>query len=109
MPLPTSDTAALLTPSVRARVVEALPGARIRAIRPLGQGWGAAAFRVPSEDGTWVLRLPRPRSYWAMPDLEREVRLHQPGAMERARSWRERMGDRPMPHLLEDPRADRER
>jgi aminoglycoside phosphotransferase (APT) family kinase protein len=75
MPPPTSDTAALLTPSVRARVVEALPGARIRAIRPLGQGWGAAAFRVPSEDGTWVLRLPRPRSYWAMPDLEREVRL----------------------------------
>jgi hypothetical protein len=24
--------------------------------------------------------------------IEREVRLHQPGAMERARSWRERMG-----------------
>ena len=41
--------------------------------------------------------------------IEREVRLHQPGAMERARSWRERMGDRPMPHLLEDLRADRER
>jgi aminoglycoside phosphotransferase (APT) family kinase protein len=75
MPLPTSDTAALLTPSVRARLVEALPGARTRAIRPLGQGWGAAAFRVPSDDGDWVLRLPRPRSYWAMPDLEREVRL----------------------------------
>ena len=41
--------------------------------------------------------------------IEREVRLHQPGAMERARSWRERMGDRPMPNLLEDLRADRER
>ena len=40
--------------------------------------------------------------------IEREVRLHQPGAMERARSWRERMRDRPMPHLLEDLRADRE-
>ena len=37
--------------------------------------------------------------------IEREVRLHQPGAMERARSWRER----PMPQLLEDLRADRER
>ena len=41
--------------------------------------------------------------------IEREVRLHQPGAMERARSWRERMRDRPMPQLLEDLRADRER
>ena len=41
--------------------------------------------------------------------IEREVRLHQPGAMERARSWRERMRDRPMPHLLEDLRTDRER
>ena len=40
--------------------------------------------------------------------IEREVRLHQPGAMERARSWRERMRDRPLPHLLEDLRADRE-
>lgn len=41
--------------------------------------------------------------------IEREVRLHQPGAMERARSWRERMSDRPMPQLLEDLRADRDR
>jgi hypothetical protein len=38
-----------------------------------------------------------------------EVRLHQPGAMERARCWREHMRDRPMPQLLEDLRADRER
>ena len=37
--------------------------------------------------------------------IEREVRLHQPGAMERARSWRER----PLPQLLEDLRADRDR
>jgi hypothetical protein len=29
--------------------------------------------------------------------------------MERARSWRERMRDRPLPQLLEDLRADRER
>ena len=41
--------------------------------------------------------------------IEREVRLHQPGAMERARSWRERMRERPMPQLLEDLRADRDR
>ena len=41
--------------------------------------------------------------------IEREVSLHQPGAMERARNWRERMRDRPMPQLLEDLRADRDR
>ena len=41
--------------------------------------------------------------------IKREVRLHQPGSMERARSWRERMRDRPMPHLLEDLRAERDR
>jgi hypothetical protein len=41
--------------------------------------------------------------------IEREVRLHQPGAMERARNWRERMRERPMPQLLEDLRADRDR
>ena len=40
--------------------------------------------------------------------IEREVRLHQPGAMERARIWRERMRDRPMTHLLDDLRADRD-
>ena len=45
----------------------------------------------------------------AMLLIEREVRLHQPGAMERARGWRERMRDRPMPQLLEDLRADRDR
>ncbi len=41
--------------------------------------------------------------------IEREVRLHQPGAMERARSMRSRMRERPMPQLLEDLCADRER
>ena len=41
--------------------------------------------------------------------IEREVRLHQPGAMERARSWRDRMRERPLPQLLADLRADRER
>ena len=41
--------------------------------------------------------------------IEREVRLHQPGALERARSWRERLRDRPRPQLLEDLRADRDR
>lgn len=41
--------------------------------------------------------------------LEREVRLHQPADMERARQWRERMRQRPMPHLLEDLRSDDDR
>ena len=41
--------------------------------------------------------------------IEREVRLHQPGAIERARSCRERLRDRPLPQLLEDLRADRDR
>ena len=41
--------------------------------------------------------------------IEREVRLHQPGAMERAHSWRERMSDLLMPQLLEDLLADRDR
>jgi len=41
--------------------------------------------------------------------IKREVRLYQPGAMERARSWRERMCDRPIPQLLEDLRAARDR
>ncbi|MFM1798112.1 MAG: hypothetical protein RLZZ117_390 [Cyanobacteriota bacterium] len=33
--------------------------------------------------------------------IVREVRLHQPGAMERARSWRERRRDRLLPQLQE--------
>lgn len=41
--------------------------------------------------------------------IEREVRLSQPGAMERARHWRERMRHRPMPRLLDDLHADRRR
>lgn len=41
--------------------------------------------------------------------IEREVRLQRPAAMERARAWRQRMRQRPMPQLLEDLRTDRER
>jgi hypothetical protein len=41
--------------------------------------------------------------------LEREVRLNRPAAMERARRWRERLRGRPMPNVLDDLRADRER
>ena len=41
--------------------------------------------------------------------LEREVRLPHSVPMERARQWRERLRSRPMPHLLDDLRADRDR
>ena len=41
--------------------------------------------------------------------IEREERLHQPDAMERARSRRERLRGRPRPQLLEDLRAARDR
>jgi len=75
MPAPTDDTRALLTPAVRRHLARALPGARVRAVTAIGQGWGAAAFRVAAADGDWVLRLPKPRSYWALEDLQREVAL----------------------------------
>ncbi len=69
----------LLTPHIRARLAEALPGVRVGRATPLGEGWGAAAFLVPAAAGDtrgdWVLRVPRPQSPWALEDLEREVRL----------------------------------
>lgn len=60
-------------------------------------------------DGLKAMAAQNHRSMQARLLIEREVRLHQPGAMERARSWRERMREWPMPQLLEDLRADRER
>ncbi|MEX2372571.1 MAG: aminoglycoside phosphotransferase family protein [Dehalococcoidia bacterium] len=71
MPVPR----ATLTAAIRERLSEALPQARVRAARFAGEGWGATAYRVPAPDGDWILRLPKPQSWWAMPDLEREVRL----------------------------------
>ncbi len=75
--IPKPETTLLLTPRIRARLAEALPGADVKRTSILGEGWGAAAFLVPATDGggDWVLRLPRPQAPWALADLEREVRL----------------------------------
>ena len=59
----------------RDALAAALPGARLRAARAIGEGYGAAAFRVPDPEGDWSVRLPRAEAAWAIPDLEREVRL----------------------------------
>lgn len=58
-------------PAIRA----AVPGARPERARWLGEGWAVVAFDVPSPSGPWVARLAKPGSWWAAPDLEREVRL----------------------------------
>lgn len=76
--IPKPETARLLTPHIRARLAEALPGADVTRASILGEGWGAAAFLVPAPGdpaGDWVFRLPRPQSPWALGDLEREARL----------------------------------
>ena len=67
------------TVSLPAPVIEAVRALDASA-RPdraswLGEGYGAAAYRVPSPFGDWAVRLPKPRSPWALGDLEREVRL----------------------------------
>ena len=45
-------------------------------MRPLGEGWGSTAYRVPDPGGDWALRVPRPQSFRQLTgDLERELRL----------------------------------
>lgn len=60
-------------------LTEALPGTQPARARWIGEGWGAAAYRVPAacgdRGGDWVLRVPRPGVPWAVEDLEREVRM----------------------------------
>ena len=53
----------------------AIPAADWSHATKIGEGYGAAAFRVPDPAGDWSVRLPRPEAAWAIPDLEREVRL----------------------------------
>lgn len=53
----------------------AIPTARWSRASKVGEGYGAAAFHVPDPGGDWSIRLPRPEAEWAIPDLEREVRL----------------------------------
>ncbi|MDA0815775.1 MAG: aminoglycoside phosphotransferase family protein [Chloroflexi bacterium] len=60
-------------------LTEALPGTQPARARWIGEGWGAAAYRVPAargdRAGDWVLRVPRPGVPWAVEDLEREARM----------------------------------
>jgi aminoglycoside phosphotransferase (APT) family kinase protein len=58
-------------PTLRA----AIPTARWARASKVGEGYGAAAFRVPDPEGDWSVRLPRPEATWAIPDLERGTRL----------------------------------
>ena len=68
-----------IPPALRARLVEALPGARPDAAEEIGRGWSAIAYRVPDRDdrgGDWVLRIPHGDSFEQVTgDIEREVRL----------------------------------
>lgn len=58
-------------PALRA----AIPTAKWSRASKVGEGYGAAAFHVPDPGGDWSVRLPRPEAAWAIPDLQREVRL----------------------------------
>jgi Ser/Thr protein kinase RdoA (MazF antagonist) len=51
------------------------PAAQPQRSTRLGEGYGTVAYRVPSSAGDWAVRLPKPRSHWALGDLEREARL----------------------------------
>ena len=79
-PLPTSsrerrfdvgDFSAALTASLRS--VE--PSADLEGASVLGEGWACVAYRVPTSRGDLALRVPKPGSWWAAPDLEREAAL----------------------------------
>ncbi|MSQ41506.1 MAG: aminoglycoside phosphotransferase family protein [Dehalococcoidia bacterium] len=74
---PPAGPQAALPDAARDALRRALPGVNLDAAQPLGEGWGAQAFRVPDPAGgdDWVLRVPRPQAHWAAADLEREVRL----------------------------------
>ncbi len=54
-----------------------LPGVDLDRAEPIGEGWGAAAFRIPAAGhdmrGDWVLRIPRDGVPWAADDLARET------------------------------------
>ena len=64
-----------LTAPARDALAEALPSAALEAAGQVGEGYGSAAFHVPDPSGDWSVRLPRPQAAWAIPDLEREVKL----------------------------------
>jgi aminoglycoside phosphotransferase (APT) family kinase protein len=64
-----------LPSELRASILEAVPDADLEGASILGEGWGCAAYRLPAPGGDLALRVPKPASWWAVPDLEREARL----------------------------------
>lgn len=67
--------APLRDPALRAAVIEAAPSADLAAASVLGEGWACTAYRILTPGGALALRVPKPGSWWAAPDLERETRL----------------------------------
>ncbi|MFN8638323.1 MAG: aminoglycoside phosphotransferase family protein [Dehalococcoidia bacterium] len=51
------------------------PSADLEGASRLGEGWACVAWRVPTSHGALALRIPKPGSWWAATDLEREARL----------------------------------
>ncbi len=76
-PEPSADRQARLrfTPELTAAVLGARPGADLGGATVLGEGWACEAYRVPWAGGEVALRVPKPRSWWAGADLEREAML----------------------------------
>ncbi|MSP21515.1 MAG: hypothetical protein EXR66_00565 [Dehalococcoidia bacterium] len=64
-----------LPAELRAAVLTAEPGADFDGVSVLGEGWGCVAYRLPTNGADMALRVPKPASWWAAPDLEREARL----------------------------------
>lgn len=67
--------------ALRAAVEAVLPGADLDGATLLGEGWACVAWRVRDSSSAtleardWALRVPKPRSWWAVADLEKEALL----------------------------------
>jgi len=53
----------------------ALSQAALREAEKIGEGYATVAYRVPDRSGDWSVRIPRVEADWAIPGLERELRL----------------------------------
>jgi aminoglycoside 2''-phosphotransferase len=47
----------------------------LRDAEKIGEGWQTVAYRVPDRSGDLVVRIPRVEADWAIPGLEREMKL----------------------------------
>lgn len=61
--------------ALRASLQAIEPSADLERATLLGEGWACVAYRVPTSRGDLALRVPKPGSWWAAPDLEREAAL----------------------------------